>query len=219
MVILLLSLAIFEVNAQVQFGITSGINISSQVSNVNGWDHSLKSTPAVGLTFELGLARSSYLVIKGIYAGRGSITEDSRYNDLVYDFQQNYLEFPVLFRYKAGRTLKPFIQAGPVLGLLMNSKLGGHYGPNSLYADTRRINSDIDLGISFGAGLEYDLGLVRMNFQASYNLGLLNMLQPGAIEIQVGDDITSRGTISALDVSKSKGLQLMLGLTVPISSK
>jgi len=66
--------------------------------------------------------------------------------------------------------------------------------------------------------VEYKLGRMNINFQANYNLGLLNTLQAGTIDIQVGES-TAEETISALDVSKSRGLQLMLGLTFPISSK
>lgn len=216
--ILLFSVLTAELNAQHQFGIISGINISNQVSNVDGWKHSSKITPALGLLFALEINKNSSIVLEMVYTGRGSLVADIRHDDLVYNFQQKYLELPVLFRYSTGKVVKPFVQAGPCLGILIDSKLGGHYLKEPLSADTRIISASIDLGLCFGAGVEYKLGFVNINLQANYNLGLLNTLQAGTIKIQVGET-TSQGTISALDVSKSRALQLMLGLSVPISSK
>jgi hypothetical protein len=191
------------------------MNLSTQESNVKGWDHSERVSTTIGMIIDLELTENFSLVLEPMYTGKGSSIKDTREESLVYEFEHKYLDIPVLFRYSMGKTIRPFVQAGPYLGILTSSKLGGQYEANPLSADMKRITAGIDVGLSMGAGLEYDLGKVSLNFQASYELGLLNTLQPGTININVGEYV-SKGTIMGTDVCKNRSLQLLVGVTMPL---
>jgi hypothetical protein len=124
-----------------------------------------------------------------------------------------YLELPLLAKYSFGRpeALQPYILGGPTIGFKT--------GADAPYAVSRAPGApdDVaaplllsgkgdevkgtDLGFGLGAGLSLPAGSARVFGEALYVIGLANVIDvPGAS-------------------IKNKGLQLRLGVTVPIGSK
>jgi len=86
----------------------------------------------------------------------------------------DYLEIPVLFRYgfeTKGR-LKPFLFAGPALGIKMSAKLKVEAEGESADQDISNFRST-DFGLVFGGGV--DIGKISIDFR--YTMGLTKLLE------------------------------------------
>jgi hypothetical protein len=205
-------------NAQHHIGVVSGVNLSNQVSNVENWAHSMRPMATVGLTVDLAVNEDISIVLQPSFTGKGSSIRDTRENDLTYEFKHKYLELPVLFRYGFGSTIRPYVQAGPYAAILLNSKLGGSYDDLPLSGDLKRVTAGIDVGVNVGGGVQYNLNRVRFSLEASYDIGILNSMQAGTIDIKYGDQ-TGEGTVMATDKGYNRGLRILAGVSMSLGKE
>ncbi len=106
-------------------------------------------------------------------------------------FNLDYLSIPLLVRAKFGKKVKFFVNAGPYLGILLNSKTKiDAYGGNP----ETEINNDsttekTDFGLSGGIGVEIPVGKSgAFTVEARDNLGMTNVSkskETGAPEIKL----------------------------------
>lgn len=217
---LLAMMIIFNIgaSAQVKVGAVGGANFSTQNSNVKSWDHSMQLNTVKGLSFEFGLNQNLSLLVQPRFVGKGSTINDSKQNELVYEFKNKYAELPVMVRFSARGEIRPFVQAGPYIAVLTKSNLGGHFENQLLSGDLKKVTQSIDAGLYIGGGISYVMKKITLSIEANYQYGLMNTLQAGTVQINVGNDV-SNGTIMGVDVSKNRGVQLTFGISVPISGK
>ncbi len=204
--------------AQIKLGVMGGMNMSNQHSNVETWNHSTSIDYSTALTAEVNLNQNFSLVLQPGLVGKGSSIEDDNQNDLVYEFDNRYVELPVLVRFSTGNKLRPFVQAGPYAAVLVKSELGGHFGDRPLKGDLKRVTQSFDTGIYAGVGISYTYKRIAFSLEANYHYGFMNTLQAGTVDISDGEDVTT-GTINGIDVSKNKGLRVSFGISVPITGK
>jgi hypothetical protein len=201
--------------AQVKLGAVSGLNLSNQSSNVESWDHSPAMGTTIGISSEVNLNSHLSMVLQTRFTGKGSNIEDNAQNDLVYEFRNKYAELPVLIRYSRGTKLKPFVQAGPYVAILLNSELGGTYRGKSISGDLKRVTQTFDAGIYAGLGVSYMFKNVTFSLEANYQYGFMNTLQAGTVDLKVGEQKTS-GSINGIDVSKNRGYLISFGVSFPL---
>jgi hypothetical protein len=202
-------------NAQHHIGVVSGVNLSTQVSNVENWEHSVKPKASIGLSVDLSVGNNMSIVLQPTLTGKGSSVRDTRQDDLVYEFNHKYIELPVLFRYAFGSTIRPYVQAGPYAALLVNSNLGGSYSDLPLSGDLKRLTAGIDIGVNVGGGIQYNLKKVRFSLETSYDIGILNTMQAGTINIEYGEQV-GEGTVMATDKCQNRGFRIMAGVSIPL---
>jgi len=77
----------------------------------------------------------------------------------------------------------PFVSVGPYLGYLLSAKY--YYAPSNETFDDLKADSDgyvymkrLHFGLTFGAGIDLDLGGVGLMVKAGYQLGLSNLHNP-----------------------------------------
>ena len=86
-----------------------------------------------------------------------------------------YINIPVLAKVKfnAGN-VKPFISAGPDIGILLSAKIKMEMAGQDTTMDMKDEVNSLDISLGFSAGAEIELGNMVPFFQAGYQLGITN---------------------------------------------
>lgn len=147
-------------------GIKVGVGLTNQKASYNGDSESVGSK--VGFQFggfaEVLMGKSFAIQPELLFAMKGS-KDDA---DVSYKF--NYIQIPVLAKYRLGNGEKRFtIFAGPSLGLLMSAKAS--YEGESV--DIKDSFNGTDFSGVFGVGAEID----KFQVDVRYDLGLSNILK------------------------------------------
>jgi hypothetical protein len=136
-------------------GITAGISASQLAGDrLSGYD---KAGLFFGGFVNLDLSERSAMQMELTYFQKGSrANPDSTNNYKQYKFRANYIEFPILYQFKAGKFR---IFAGPSLGFLM-----GHYEES----DYQRLDNTDGYNKPAAVTLQFNLG---MGFYINEKLG------------------------------------------------
>lgn len=173
-IVLLVSVMYTNANAQkMAIGIEGGINITNVAVN-----------PTVTTDSRTGLIVGSLLDIN--FTPQITLTPGVRFtmkgfsntaNTVTNTVKLNYLEFPVLLKVKFPLTeIKPYLAAGPVLGLNLSANLDQTNGTQSASNDISSSTESIDFGLLFAGGMDFKVGLsTSLFFQVGYQLGLSNI--------------------------------------------
>jgi len=143
------------------------VNVSSRTGLIIGGMLDIFFTP------QIGISTGMRYVMKG-FEFPGTLNNGTA---VQVTAKANYLEFPVLFKVKFPLTeVKPYLLAGPTLGLNLTSNLdyvgGGQQGSEDNSANTE----SIDFGLLFGAGSDFKVAnKVSLFVQFGYELGLSNV--------------------------------------------
>ena len=122
--------------------------------------------------------------------------------DKTNEINLNYIQAPLLFTFFFGRfgdRLRPKLFVGPSLNFLVSAKdKDGNSinGPNNA-----RYYNIFDLGITGGAGLNYELSRkIWLNYDVRYGLGLIDVARPDNVNL------------------KNRNLGINLGLSFPLGT-
>ncbi|ELR73842.1 hypothetical protein C900_00006 [Fulvivirga imtechensis AK7] len=172
-------------NAQVNFGVKAGLNLADLASSEDEFEADSKIGLHLGGYVELSLSDKFALQPELVYSAQGAKSEFSGEEDLgggiigtyseEYNLKLNYLNVPVLFKFKPSESF--YIGAGPQLGLLLSANSEYDYTvtasgisvSDSGEEDVKDEMKGMDLSFAIGAGLELESGL---NFGLRYNYGL-----------------------------------------------
>ncbi len=175
LIVLFLSSFIYT-NAKSQslaFGIEGGINIAN-----------ISATPTATTNTRTGIIIGGILDIG--FTPTFGITTGLRYNQKGWSasagtstVKLSYLEFPALLKVKFPLTeIKPYVIAGPVLGINLAATEDVTVGTQTQNIDLSSVTESIDFGLLFGAGMDFKVGPKMMIFvQPAYSLGLSNILK------------------------------------------
>lgn len=113
----------------------------------------------------------------------------------------DYLEIPVLLEAKFDQgEFRPFLFAGPALGIKLSASTKPTGGTSSTLNDIK----SIDFGLDFGGGLEYAVNKQwGVQFNVRYGLGLTD----------VSDVSVTAGTTTVETNIKNRGVQFMAGVS------
>lgn len=154
-------------NAQVRFGLKSGLNIS----NLHGKDvGDLDSRLGFAGGFFISYQTKSIFTIQPevSYTMKGATTKIGPINiTLAYD----YIEIPILFKFvfqlKDNPGIKPAIFAGPFIAFKTKAKIYAKLNEDSDEADMKNVTPR-DYGIQFGGALGFDIGKYELGFDVRY---------------------------------------------------
>ncbi|MBL7858326.1 MAG: PorT family protein [Cyclobacteriaceae bacterium] len=146
--------------------------------------------------------------------------------DLYQEQQVDYLDFPILIKYDLTKTkLRPYLQVGGYSSILLNAvksveRSGTDYasGGENEFKDEPITVGATDLfaknhwGLIGGAGVNYNLGNVRVNLDIMYRLGMSNVT---STENRYGSDRLS-GVGDSMDDLKLNTLTISLGCLFPM---
>lgn len=183
--ILLLVLAGAPAGAQqVDFGFKGGLNFAD--INVDGdgvEDDDTESTTGLnlGLFLQVGIGDVFALRPELLYSERGTETSDGA---VQLDVGVDYIEIPLLFvaRIPTGSTIRPVVFVGPTLSFEITCEVEGTDGTLTVEEACEDIDDDdplvtesTEFGLTFGGGVEVDLGGAVLLLDGRYNLGITDI--------------------------------------------
>lgn len=168
-----------QTNAQspIDFGIKGGLNIA----NLAGAEDDLDSRTGIhaGLVLDFSFPLMPVGIESGIYYSQkgAQISEDG----MTATWKLDYVEVPVLAKISVDPPgpFSPHIVVGPYAAYNINSELDVSAGSASVIEDFSEFTSDIDFGGVIGVGADFSLGVTKLNIQARYSRGLLDVNDNG----------------------------------------
>jgi hypothetical protein len=203
---MLLLFSTIAVAGGTQLGLIGGLNMAN-LSEENA-EYDSRMCFGFGGVVELGLGENLALCLQPMYLQKGA-SEDMM--GITADIKLAYLEVPILLKYTLGSgSAKPYLLAGPTIGMNMSSKFVMEFLGVELEADTKDITESLDYGIDVGAGVSIALGKNNLFVEARYNLGLADIFKAGEIDFE-GDKME----MEDYEV-KTTGIQIMAGIKMPL---
>ncbi len=162
-----------EAQSPVNFGIKGGLNLA----NLSDGDADVRTGFIGGLVIDLGLPLLPLGVETGLYYSQKGSSDES--NGTSGTFKLDYLEVPVLAKFSLGPPgpISPSFVIGPYAGFLLNSEFEGE---NEFGSGTINLDDDtesIDFGFIAGVGVDFNLGLTKVNVQTRYGYGLVDVFE------------------------------------------
>ncbi|MDH3252067.1 MAG: PorT family protein [Ignavibacteria bacterium] len=182
-------------------GGTNIANLSIDPDNLSaqGITKSTRLALIFGAVAELGVGGPIYIVLEPSYVQKGAKLEGQGGK---LTFEGNYLAIPLLVKAKFGvATVKPYVFAGPNLGLLLSAKQVVEAQGQTQETDIKESFTSTDFAIDFGGGVQFKVAkLVAVTADARYSLGLSD----------INKDSTDPTKI------KTTGIQILLGVLFTI---
>ena len=156
-------------------------------------DHTSRLGMGIGMAAEKELNEHISIRTGLMYEVKGSALEIDAYDDTGYktgtinsETSFEVLSVPVLFRYRFGKNLKPFVNAGFFGSYLLKAyyEIEPHGEFDGYYEDVTETMKSFDIGLSAGIGATYPLGFhLKLSGEIRHNKGLLNIS-----DVEVIDD-------------------------------
>ncbi len=219
LVVLLALFIALPAGAQVKLGVIGGVNIANlKGEDVAGEkiDFSNRTAFGVGGVLDVGLNDNVALRFEPMYLQKGGefSETDPDLGTATFTFKAGYLEVPVLLKIAFGTsTTRPYLMAGPTIGFNLSSKVNLSALGFSLETDADKLTKSTDFGLAFGAGVSFPAGTSSIFVEGRYALGLSDIAEAGTLEF-MGESLPFD------DVNvKTKGIQIMGGITFPLGGK
>jgi len=190
----------------VSLGVVTGFNFATlSIEDDEGLELDPRTGIGIGAHGSLDVSANFGVTLELLYSQKGAkVTED----DARATYQFNYLEFPLLARYRvpaaAGATVEPHVAGGFVLGFEVGCKLKGESGAVAVTVGCTEAGVEaksLDLGLMFLGGFDILLGPGALMLDAGYNFGLTNI-----------NDVSGEGSV------KNRMLYLKAGYKYPLGS-
>jgi opacity protein-like surface antigen len=177
---------------------------------------------STGAMIDLEMGSLFHLYTGILYTKKGGIKKADRTNpDIRIDM--TYLEVPLLFKLQFGKSVQPYVMAGPSLSFLLDSKAEARTGTsepgglNHYQANLSKLHSAIDIGITGGAGVSVPVKKAKVFIEARYTLGLSDVHQGGEITWKTEREDFTTDSPSGIDIW-NRSLQIMAGVAFPLSN-
>ncbi len=203
MIILVVALftliAVLPATAQVNFGVIGGLNLANlSVDPDAGVDISNRTAFGIGGILSFGVGETLALQLEPMFLQKGAKLKLSDQGfTLEAEIKVSYIEVPAMLKFAFGSgDTKPYVMAGPTVGYLLSAKVKDDMEEQDIKDDVK----NIDFGLAFGGGVSLPMGNNTFFVEGRYSLGLSD----------INDDSSDDTEI------KTKGIQIMAGITFPL---
>ena len=171
-----------QAQTPLNFGIKGGLNISNLSGDLmDDYDHRVGLT--IGAVVDISIPLSPVGVETGVYYSQKGAAFSDEFNingDLFnFDgtFKLDYLEVPILAKVNFGPPgpLGLHVVAGPYVSYLLNAEYDESINGGTETYDVSDDIEPIDIGLTGGLGVDFNLGLTKLNVQARYSMGMLDV--------------------------------------------
>ena len=216
---LLMALAGNPAGAQTRVGLMGGVNRSSYNDTHEDAVHSSRVGFAVGGVLDLSITDAVGLRVEPLYIQKGGSVEDAALREEA-TLKASMLEVPLLVTLGFGETTRPYLLAGPTVGVMLTSDVSGSDSGISYVGHMMGVTERFDVGVGVGGGLSHGFDRLTAFVEGRYVWGLTNLMKGGEVEL------SSPGTSIAVTIPVDeeddrydyRGLQILFGLTVPLGS-
>jgi hypothetical protein len=168
-------------------GIEGGINLADISIAPLTVTTSSRTGMMVGAFADIGITRSFYIRPGLRYVMKGfSSVNNNGFVNVTTTTKISYLEFPALLKVAFPLTeVKPYVMAGPTLGIMLSATQEQTDGVNNASGDVSQFLETIDFGLYFGGGIDFHVAKkIDMFVGAGYSLGLTNIVKPNPNNLQ-----------------------------------
>lgn len=202
-------------------GMVGGLNLANMYfpnsQDPDDQETTFLSRFGAGIVLDLRLSEHLFAHIQPMYLQKGCKIKEG--NDPVNQPEGRIIsgavELPLLIQYRFGKSVRPYLLAGPSFGYNLNSQIEFEITGLSFEGDMKEVTEVFDLGVSFGGGVQVPLGFGQIFMEGRYTHGLLNQRKTGSVlmrsdslEIELESDKNE-------DKYTNRGIQLMIGITFP----
>ena len=213
---LMVLLMCVSLNAQSnRIGVIGGINLANLSTDEPGVEPSTLTAYGFGGVLDLRIGNSMWLCFEPMYLQKGAeqeVTEDGMTMDM--NVKANYIEDPVFLKIALGSgDTRPYVMAGPTVGFLMSANAAVSAMGISVDVDIKDMMESLDYGIGFGGGISFAMGRNRLFVEGRYTMGLADVQKEGEVNIAGETEVMEDADV------KTKGIQIMAGITIPIGGQ
>ena len=165
--------SLIQAQSELAFGIKGGVNFSNLTGDgVDGFnDDNARTSFNLGAVLEIPVTERFAVQPEVFYSGQGfDLVQRDDAQDT--EFQLNYINVPVLAKIYLVQGL--YLEAGPQVGFLVDSKIDG---PNATIGLDEDNFNDIDFAGAVGVGYKFNGGLF---LNARYTQGFSDVYDSGA---------------------------------------
>jgi opacity protein-like surface antigen len=201
-----------------QFGVKGGVAVQKLGGDdVEGDDLESRTGFVGGAYFQCDFTDNVGLRVEGLYFMKGATADEDSLVDAELTIKLDYIEFPVLLvanvPFGEGNRLSVF--GGPTLGLNLGSEAEFSIDDFSADFDIGDAISSFEFGLTFGAGLSFDVGSVMVGVDGRYGFGLTTVIDD---EADFDDDGIPDFGGDDLDVT-NQGFAVMASVGFPLGSE
>ena len=199
--------------SKIRIGVIGGINLADIKSNSNQ-DKKTNIAPAFGLTAEFPIVQDLTLKIEPMYLKKGAKLQEGGdpMEEPEAHLESSYLELPVLFKYSFFDGISPHLLAGMSLGYQLNTKLDVMFPGLETTVEMKDVTKNIELGVSFGGGIDIPIKSLSLFFDIRYTIGLTNMQKTGSLVADVGGIQVPVDYDKDENGYKNRGIQFLIGI-------
>jgi hypothetical protein len=206
--------ASMQIHAQkVDFGVIGGINFADMYIKGDGKEQDVASHQLFGMGAILNIHVSRYLSLQAnpMYLQKGgTMMQDDPDPDA--RIKTSFIEVPLFIRADFGKTIRPYVLAGPSFGFLLTSKAEIKFAGYVLEADLKEITRKLATSFSMGTGIEFPLWMGSVFLQGTYTFNLTNLNKGGTFNFMLGNQIVIQEQTEKEDIFKNRGIQI-IGIT------
>ena len=210
--ILALSLAL-SLGAQIRMGVVGGVNFAD-LETIGESEVSTRTVFGIGAVFDFSLTRNFVLRLEPMYIQKGGRLEEGE--DVNSDpggwVKSSFIEIPLFLKVTYGSRIRPYLMAGPTIGILLNSDLELDAYGLSFKGDMEEVTRRIDFGLGFGAGITIPIRFFSLFIEGRYTLGLSNLQRGGTFEVSAGPMAIPIEFDKEDDKYKNRGFQILAGI-------
>jgi len=206
-----------KTKSNIKIGVLGGINLADIKSNSNQ-DKKTKVAPVFGLTAEFPIVKGLSAKIEPVYINKGAklMEGEDPMEEPEAELKSTYIDLPVLLKYSFLEGISPYLIAGMTLGYQVDTKLDVIFPGLETTIEMKDVTENIELGISFGGGLEVPINSINLFFDCRYTLGVTNMQQTGTVMADVGGVQVQVDYDKDENGYKNRGIQLLIGVAYSI---
>jgi len=202
---------------QVDIGLIGGLNISdAKIEDDEGDDPKTSSVNefGIGVLAELQIHKNVSLGTNVLYLRKGVTVETS--DPMVFDVWAGYIEIPLYIKVSFGEEIRPYLMAGPSLGLLMNSEVDVEFGGINFTGDFKPVLKNSEFSVFFAAGVDVPVWIGHAFIQGRYAYGIQDVIKGGTILLKAGETLRQEATIDSGDDLKTRAYQILAGFSIPL---
>jgi len=203
---------------QVDIGLIGGLNISdAKIEDNEGDDPKTWSENefGFGIQAELLIHKNVALGTNILYLRKGVEVEAD--NNLVFDVWAGYIEIPIYIKIFFGEKIRPYLMAGPSLGLLQKSEVDVEYLGIQFTGDFTDVLKNSEFSVFFAAGVDIPVWIGRAFIQGRYVYGVQDLIKGGTIVLKAGETLQIDDvTVESGDDLYTRGYQILAGFSFPL---
>jgi len=116
-----------------------------------------------------------------------------------------------------GDRIRPYFIAGPTIGFLIRSDLTVNVLGLGLNLDLNDVTESTNYGLTFGSGLRIPVDSFSIFVEGRYTMGMTDIFKEGTLKLGEGPVVLEELNIEDEKFMKTRGFQMMMGLSVPLN--